>query len=173
MSYCSCRLNSDLPDLLQNCDYIINVLPSTPDTTGLLNGDILKHSAQKHSVFINIGRGTVIKEEDLVNALSKGWLSAAILDVFETEPLPPSSALWTMPQVKCTFLMKLLMSVIDSGETHVKYGHSEEEPLFLVNPKKASFMHSCCSGMGHFVFKIKVSCTKTEIIILQTISVYE
>lgn len=51
---------------------------------------------------MNIGRGTVIKEEDLVTALNKGWLSAAILDVFETEPLPPSSSLWTMPQVKIT-----------------------------------------------------------------------
>jgi phosphoglycerate dehydrogenase-like enzyme len=106
MLLCFCRLNSDLPDLLQNCDYIINVLPSTPDTIGLLNGDMLKHCAQKQSVFINIGRGTVIKEKDLVNALSRGWLSAAILDVFETEPLPPSSVLWTMPQVKYTFLMK-------------------------------------------------------------------
>lgn len=103
---CSCRLHSDLPDLLQNCDYIINVLPSTPDTIGLLNEDMLKQCAQKQPVFINIGRGTVIKEKDLINALSRGWLSAAILDVFETEPLPPSSVLWTMPQVKYTFLMK-------------------------------------------------------------------
>lgn len=96
------RLSSDLPDLLQNCDYIINVLPSNPDTVGLLNGGMLKHCAKKQSVFMNIGRGTVIKEEDLVTALNKGWLSAAILDVFETEPLPPSSSLWTMPQVKIT-----------------------------------------------------------------------
>jgi phosphoglycerate dehydrogenase-like enzyme len=103
LSLCCYRLNSDLPDLLQNCDYVINILPSTPDTTGLLNGDMLKHCAQKRSVFMNIGRSTVIKEEDLVNALNKGWLSAAILDVFETEPLCPSSALWTLPQVSYTF----------------------------------------------------------------------
>jgi phosphoglycerate dehydrogenase-like enzyme len=64
---------------------------------------MLKHCAQKQSVFINIGRGTIIKEEDLVNALSKGWLSAAILDVFETEPLPLTSTLWTMPQVQYIF----------------------------------------------------------------------
>lgn len=100
MLLCSCRLHSNLPDLLHNCDYIISVLPSTPGTTGLLNEDMLKHCAQKQPVFINIGRGTVIKEKDLVNALSRGWLSAAILDVFETEPLPVSSVLWTMPQVK-------------------------------------------------------------------------
>lgn len=105
-SLCFCRLNSDLPDLLQNCDYIINVLPSTPYTVGLLNGDMLKHCAKKQSVFMNIGRATVIKEEDLVTALNKGWLSAAILDVFETEPLPSSSSLWTMPQVQYTFPLK-------------------------------------------------------------------
>lgn len=56
-------------------------------------------------MFMNIGRGTVIKEEDLINALNKGWLSAAILDVFETEPLCPSSALWTLPQVQYAFPM--------------------------------------------------------------------
>jgi len=111
-SLCFCRLNSDLPDLLQNCDYIINVLPSTPDTVGLLNGDMLKHCAKKQSVFMNIGRGTVIKEEDLVTALNKGWLSAAILDVFETQPLPPSSSLWTMPQVQHTFSLKSQISVV-------------------------------------------------------------
>jgi hypothetical protein len=54
------------------------------------------------------------------------------------------------------------MSPIDSGERYVKYGLSEEGMLFLFNPKKASFMHSSCSRMGHRVFKIKGSCTKTE-----------
>ncbi|XP_069703492.1 glyoxylate/hydroxypyruvate reductase A-like isoform X2 [Periplaneta americana] len=96
------RSSSDLPELLRNCDYIISVLPSTPDTIGLLNGEMLKHCAQKRAVLINIGRGSVVREEDLVNALNNGWLSAAILDVFEMEPLPASNALWTMPQVKIT-----------------------------------------------------------------------
>lgn len=136
MLLCSCRLNSDLPDLLQNCDYIINVLPSTPDTTG----DMLKHCAQKQPVFINIGRGTVIKEKDLINALSRGWLSAAILDVFETGPLPPSSVLWTMPQVKYTFLMKWLMSPIDSGDTwnmgFLKMGFLKKECCSYSTPRK-------------------------------------
>ncbi|KAJ9582519.1 hypothetical protein L9F63_003133 [Diploptera punctata] len=95
-------LPHQLPCLLQNCDYIINVLPSTEETAGLLNGDVLKHCATKQSVFINIGRGSIIKEDNLINALNKGWLSAAILDVFETEPLPSSSPLWSMPQVRIT-----------------------------------------------------------------------
>lgn len=88
-----------LPDMLMSSDYIINVLPSTPNTSGLLNGDMLKNCKTRGSVFINVGRGTIVKEADLVNALEQGWISGAILDVFEEEPLPNESKLWTLPQV--------------------------------------------------------------------------
>ncbi|XP_067003289.1 glyoxylate/hydroxypyruvate reductase A [Anabrus simplex] len=93
------RLVSKLPELLQNCDYVINVLPDTKETTGLLSGDILHHCAHKQSVLINIGRGNVYSEEDLLKALKEGWLSGAILDVFSVEPLPANSPLWDMKQV--------------------------------------------------------------------------
>ena len=49
--------------------------------------------------FINIGRGNVIKEEEIVEALDKGWLRAAALDVFNVEPLPQESDLWSHPRV--------------------------------------------------------------------------
>ncbi|XP_017875409.1 uncharacterized protein LOC108622208 [Ceratina calcarata] len=91
-----------LPDMLMNSDYIVNVLPSTPNTSGLLNGDMLKNCKTRGSVFINVGRGTIIKEADLVNALEQFWISGAILDVFEEEPLPNESKLWTLPQVTIT-----------------------------------------------------------------------
>ena len=53
-----------------------------------------------HNVgFVNIGRGNVIKEEDIISALDGGMLRAAVLDVFNTEPLPPASALWSHPRV--------------------------------------------------------------------------
>lgn len=96
------RKVEDLPEFLQKCDYFINVLPSTPQTTGLLNGDVLKNCASKETVFINIGRASVVKEGDLIKALENKWLSAAILDVFEQEPLPPDNPLWKMPQVTVT-----------------------------------------------------------------------
>ncbi|XP_049955047.1 glyoxylate/hydroxypyruvate reductase A-like isoform X2 [Schistocerca serialis cubense] len=96
------RKVEDLPEFLQKCDYVINVLPSTPQTTGLLNADLLKNCASKETVFINIGRASVVKEEDLITALENKWLSAAILDVFEKEPLPPDNPLWKMPQVTVT-----------------------------------------------------------------------
>ena len=84
---------------MRNCDYVINVLPSTEQSKGLLNGNLLKECQQKGSVFVNIGRGSIIQEKDLINALEQKWLSAAVLDVFEDEPLPSSSKLWLMPQV--------------------------------------------------------------------------
>ncbi|XP_012526832.1 glyoxylate/hydroxypyruvate reductase A [Monomorium pharaonis] len=93
------RTVNGLPDILKNSDYIINMLPTTRDTVGLLNGNVLEHCKDKNAVFINVGRGSVIRETDLINALEQKWISAAILDVFEKEPLPKESKLWSLPQV--------------------------------------------------------------------------
>lgn len=91
----------ELHEFLGQCDYIVNIMPSTPDTRGMLGGNTLKH-AKKDAVFINIGRGDVISEGDLITALDAGYLSAAILDVFEVEPLPKESGLWKHPKVMLT-----------------------------------------------------------------------
>ena len=88
-----------LPEMLKNCDYIVNVLPSTPNTLGLLNGNVLENCKNRGSVLINIGRGTIIKETDLLHALQEEWIAGAVLDVFEEEPLLENSKLWTVPQV--------------------------------------------------------------------------
>ncbi|CAL7933253.1 unnamed protein product [Xylocopa violacea] len=88
-----------LPEMLTQCDYVINVLPSTQNTFGLLNGNMLQNCKNRSSVLINIGRGTIIAEADLLNALEQQWISGAILDVFEEEPLPKQSKLWLLPQV--------------------------------------------------------------------------
>ena len=93
------RTMSSLPEVLQSCDYVCNVLPSTPDTRNLLSRDVLRNCKNKNSVFINIGRGDIIDEKSLVRALKQNWISGAILDVFESEPLSTCSELWDMPQV--------------------------------------------------------------------------
>ena len=93
---------SGLPEVLQSCDYVCNILPSTPATKYLLSGNVLESGKDKHPVFINVGRGDVIDEKSLIHALNEGWISGAILDVFEVEPLPKESALWKMPQVVIT-----------------------------------------------------------------------
>ncbi|XP_069954126.1 glyoxylate/hydroxypyruvate reductase A isoform X3 [Cherax quadricarinatus] len=89
--------SDELPLFLQQCDYIVNILPSTSETRGMLGSDILKN-AKKNAVLINVGRGDVISEADIVKALDSGWISAAILDVVEKEPLSPESLLWTHPK---------------------------------------------------------------------------
>ncbi|XP_053385230.1 glyoxylate/hydroxypyruvate reductase B-like [Mercenaria mercenaria] len=96
------RTQERLSDLLENCDYICSILPSTPQTRDMLSGDVLKSCKNKKSVFINVGRGDVVDEQSIVHAINNGWLSGAVLDVFRTEPLPAASRLWSLPGVTVT-----------------------------------------------------------------------
>eukprot|EP00612_Vaucheria_litorea_P008300 CAMPEP_0171481636 /NCGR_PEP_ID=MMETSP0946-20130122/6900_1 /TAXON_ID=109269 /ORGANISM="Vaucheria litorea, Strain CCMP2940" /LENGTH=168 /DNA_ID=CAMNT_0012013319 /DNA_START=432 /DNA_END=934 /DNA_ORIENTATION=- len=95
--------HTSLKSFLQSgCDYIINVLPSTSSTVGLLNGDALSVLSDHPPIFINVGRGDVINESSLLEALEKRWIGGAVLDVFESEPLPEKSRLWEIPSVVIT-----------------------------------------------------------------------
>ncbi|XP_060079752.1 glyoxylate/hydroxypyruvate reductase B-like isoform X2 [Ylistrum balloti] len=96
------RTTDQLVDILQNCDYICNVLPATPETRGLLSGDTLSHCKTKKSTFINVGRGSIVDEDSLVRAIDNHWIAGAVLDVFEQEPLPYDSKLWSLPNVVIT-----------------------------------------------------------------------
>lgn len=89
---------TDLKYVLEQCDYICNVLPSTEETRGLLDSDVLKY-CKKKPVFMNVGRGDIIKAENIVKALKEGWISRAVLDVFDKEPLPPDHFLWSTEEV--------------------------------------------------------------------------
>jgi phosphoglycerate dehydrogenase-like enzyme len=88
---------------LKQADYIVSVLPSTSDTRGLLTLEALSAAnpadGGKSPVFLNVGRGDVIDSVTLSHALNQGHLSAAILDVFEQEPLPADNPLWKHPNV--------------------------------------------------------------------------
>ena len=94
---------TDLTYALQSGDYIVSVLPSTPETRGLLSNDVLSIASKERGgqspVFINVGRGDVINEKSLLKALDEQWISGAILDVFEEEPLPTHSKLWSRSDV--------------------------------------------------------------------------
>ncbi|CAK4520747.1 unnamed protein product [Aphanomyces euteiches] len=95
-------VTSDLKTVLSTSDYVVNVLPSTPQTRNLLSGNVLQACQAKQPCFINVGRGDVVDEASLVHALDEKWLSSAVLDVFAVEPLPVESALWEHPQVTIT-----------------------------------------------------------------------
>ena len=87
--------------MLAECDYIVITLPLTAETHHLFDEALFK--AMKPNAFlINVGRGSLINEGDLIKALKKGWIAGAGLDVFETEPLPDDSPLWMMENVILT-----------------------------------------------------------------------
>lgn len=82
---------------LSGTDILVNLLPLTPETTGILNYQTfskLRRKLDGGPVVVNAARGGHQKEADIVKALSDGTLGAASLDVFEVEPLPQDSPLW-------------------------------------------------------------------------------
>lgn len=90
-----------LLEMLSLCDFVVVALPLTEDTKGLLRYE--HFAAMKRSAYlINIARGDVICQDDLVQALQDGLLRGAGLDVFDNEPLSDESLLWDMPNVIIT-----------------------------------------------------------------------
>lgn len=82
-----------LADMVSKSDILVSLLPLTVQTQGLIDKKIFAQLPDQAS-FINFGRGAVVSTDDLVDALDKGPLSHAVLDVFEVEPLPIDSLLW-------------------------------------------------------------------------------
>ena len=87
-------------DVFREADAVISVLPDTPDTRGIVTAECL--DAMDGGWFVNVGRGTAVREEDLLAALESGSLAGAGLDVFDPEPLPEDSPLWSHPRVVLT-----------------------------------------------------------------------
>lgn len=88
-------------EVLPKADYIVSVLPNTSETQYVFTKEQFK-LMKKEAVFINVGRGNAVKEEDLLEALNNGELAHAFLDVFEKEPLPENHPLWTCDKVTIT-----------------------------------------------------------------------
>lgn len=83
---------------MSESDYIVCSAPSTVDTRGMVNAEAFK-SVKPNAVFINLGRGPVVDEAALIDALKDGRLRGAALDVFSEEPLPISNDLWNLDNV--------------------------------------------------------------------------
>lgn len=90
-----------LKPFLAQCDILVCLLPATPQTVGILNRDAFAALPRGAGV-VNAARGSLLVEADLLAALDSGHLEAAVLDVFETEPLPPASPLWAHPRITVT-----------------------------------------------------------------------
>lgn len=90
--------NEGLAGLLATADAVVNTLPGTPYTERLFSRGVFA-AMKPGTVFVNVGRGTVVDEEALLEALDNGQVSYACLDVFAVEPLPQESPLWDHPRV--------------------------------------------------------------------------
>jgi glyoxylate/hydroxypyruvate reductase len=92
---------SELHAFLSRTNMLICLLPLTKETEGILDLKIMKQ-LKKPSFLINVGRGGHLVEEDLVYALDTGRLERAVLDVFNTEPLPESHPFWGREKITIT-----------------------------------------------------------------------
>jgi phosphoglycerate dehydrogenase-like enzyme len=114
-----------LERLLPRADYLVLAAPLTDATRGMIGeGELAALPAG--AVLVNVGRGEVVDEEALVRALASGRLRGAGLDVFAREPLPPSSPLWSLPNV--------LVTPHVSGTSH-RFWHRQTE-LILDNLRR-------------------------------------
>lgn len=92
------RSEGDLDALLPEADAVVVTLPLTDETRGLIDRRRIE-SMKPGVVFVNVGRGAVVEEDALVDALRSGHVSGAALDVFAEEPLPAESPLWELENV--------------------------------------------------------------------------
>lgn len=103
---------SRLADAVAHADHLVIAAPHTPDTEGLVDARVLA-ALPPDAVLVNVGRAAVLDTVALVAALRAGRLRGAVLDVQDTEPVPPDSPLWSVPNLWLT--------------PHGAYRHPEEE----------------------------------------------
>lgn len=114
-----------LDTVLPKCDYVVVTLPLTKETHRLFGAKQFK-SMKSTAFFINIGRGEIVVEEELIGALQNGEIAGAGLDVFEKEPLSTNSPLWDMENV--------IITPHTSGSTEY-YTERVIEDIFIPNLK--------------------------------------
>ena len=94
-----CFSSEQMDEVFRNCDTIVCTIPATKDTLGIINKD--KYEIMKNdSVFINVGRGNIVNEKDLIQYMHK--FRGVALDVFENEPLDKDNELWNFDNIIIT-----------------------------------------------------------------------
>jgi phosphoglycerate dehydrogenase-like enzyme len=92
----------DLLEFASGLDYLVNILPNTPETKKIVDAKVLDR-LPPHALFINVGRGSAVDQDALLKALNQHKIAGAVLDVFEEEPLPKEHPLWGAPNLTMTF----------------------------------------------------------------------
>lgn len=111
--------------MVKLCDFLVITVPLTAQTRHMINAEVLK-AMKKTAILVNVGRGAVIDEAELISALAAERFAGAALDVFEEEPLPPTSPLWNMNNV--------IISPHISGNS-ARY-HEKAADLFIENLRR-------------------------------------
>ncbi len=125
-----------LGPFLAQTEILVNFLPLTPETAGILNASTFAR-LPRGACIINIARGDHLNERDLLAALDRGQLGGAMLDVFRREPLPSDHAFWHHPLVVITphiaaqAIAELMVSQVIDNIRRIERG---EPPLGLVDP---------------------------------------
>ncbi|MFC5603731.1 D-2-hydroxyacid dehydrogenase [Sporosarcina koreensis] len=126
---------------LPEADIVISVLPSTEKTKGLLTEEHFK-AMKETALFMNFGRGDLVKETVIVDALKNGDIGHAVLDVFEKEPLPVESELWTLSNVTISphvsshsgkYIERALEFFTENLE---KWQNGDKDLVNLIDPEK-------------------------------------
>ncbi len=123
---------------LARTDILVALLPLTAETRGILGADLfaeLRRSPDHAPSLINVGRGGLQVEADILAALDDGTLDFATLDVFEPEPLPPANPLWHHPRVRitphvsATSAPEALAAYVLRQVAHMEGGEGPEHPV--------------------------------------------
>lgn len=126
-----------LSSLLEQSDYVVTLLPNTPETYDLINAEFLA-KMKSTAMLINPGRGALLDETALLDALDKNQIRRAVLDVFKTEPLPADHPFWNndkiliTPHIAAKSRPETAIDVILENLERVSNG---QEPKFLVDRK--------------------------------------
>lgn len=118
------HLLEDMDSLLPHADVVAITLPGTDATRGLMSRERLA-KMKEGAVLLNVGRGFIVDTEALCDALERGHLSGAGVDVTDPEPLPPTHRLWNIPTAVVTPHI--------SGFYHLRETHERIVGIFLEN----------------------------------------
>lgn len=127
-------------EMLQQCDFIVLLLPETEQTRNFISDKELK-LMKNDAYLINIGRGPLVDENALICSLNKGEIRGAALDVFDIEPLPENSPLWDVDNILITphlsgKSVRFFGRCIDIFESNFYAYQKEKEMKFQVDPDR-------------------------------------
>ncbi len=140
MYFDRCYGNSQIKEMVGLCDIVVVSIPYTEKTHHLINKDVF--DAMKDGVcIVNIARGSIIDEKEMIKQLHNGKIKGAALDVFEEEPLSESNPLWSMENVIVTPHNSWASELVNERRFYIVYENlrryiSGEDLINVININK-------------------------------------